>query len=490
MNRFGRPALAALSGLSLLLVLIGAPRTAGGQTVVLPPNIKTAADASPHRATIQRYVDAAVKRLTSENADEQSKGRNALIDGASVVTRVGGGGAGGPSASASYLDAYAAAAARSLAPLAAHADMRVRLNAAIAAARIAEKANNLRLADLAVKFMNDKTPAVSLWGVKAAAAMVPAAVATPGNNPIMPALVQTVRRNPLGPVVLEVYHALVANIFTARPNERPSPAQIKAIIPTMLGVYRQRVNAYARGAVPVDPSVDNVAAKYLTFSLVWSQMTPAQQTQVVQSISDLLGYAGQYAELMADDERQPLIPIFQRTGAALQVVGDSMSLPAVSKAARDVQGITTGMDGTEVRTRTDAVALALQQAPQFKGIKPPAAINMLGGDPGAGAATDPARTDAPPGADGAANPKSGFDGKGGAADAPKKPAPPRQLPPVRRAPRPGPPAAAPPAGTGRPAQNVPGTPPAGQAPARGTNGAAPARAPAPSQGAPQNNAPQ
>ena len=300
--------------------------------------------------------------------------------------------------------------------------------------------------------------------------MVPAAVVGPANNPLMPALIKIVQRNPLGPVVNEIYQALSLSIFDPAqpPAQRPNAAQIKAVLPNMLGVFRQRVNAYSRGAVPTDPSVDNLAAEFITYSPVWTQMTPAQQTQAMQSVSDLLGFAGQYAELMSGNERDPLIPVFQRTGKALQVVGETMNLPGVVKAAKDVQGISSGMDGTEVRNRADAVALALKATPQFATVKPAAPINM-GGEPEPTAGGDAG------GADDAGG-KSGFDGKGGAGDAGGKsrpkppPAPP--LPPRGVQPRPpgtgatppgaapgtgpgaapGRPAPAPPAGTGAPAQ--------------------------------------
>jgi hypothetical protein len=447
MNRFGRPALAFLPALVLCLF------AGAADAQVIPNTVKTAPDVTASRGQIQQYVDAAVKRLGSEDPDEQAKARNLLIDGANLT----GAGAAAGQPSAAYLDTYATAAAKSLAPLTAHPDMRVRLNAAIAAARIAEKANNLRLSDVAIRFMNDKSPAVALWGVKAARAMVPAAVVGPANNPLMPSLIQIVGRNPLGPVVNEIYQALSLSIFDAAapPAQRPNPAQIKAVLPNMLGVFRQRVNAYARGALPADPSVDNLAAEFLTYSPVWTQMTPAQQTQAMQSVSDLLGFAGQYAELMAGNERDALLPLFQRTGKALQVVGETMNLPGVVKAAKDVQGVSSGMDGTEVRNRADAVALALKATPQFAGVKPAAPINM-GGEP------EPAGTEAGGGADSGA--KSGFDGKGGPGNAgrPKAPAAP-PLPPRGVQPRPTapPPGAAPGGTTGRPAPAAPASPQGG-----------------------------
>src|SRR3989442_417010 len=144
MNRFGRPALALLPAFTLCLFA----GRALAQTAVITDAVKTSPDVAANRATIQQYVDAAAKRLASEEVDDQSKGRTQLVDGAQL--RAGGANA---QPSDAYLDAYALAVAKALTPLTGHDDMRVRLNAAIAAARIAEKASNLRLADVAIKFM-------------------------------------------------------------------------------------------------------------------------------------------------------------------------------------------------------------------------------------------------------------------------------------------------------------------------------------------------
>jgi hypothetical protein len=333
---------------------------------------------------------------------------------------------------------------------------------------------------VAIRFMNDKVPGVALWGVKAARAMVPAAVANQGNNPLMPALIATVQRNPLGPVVTEIYQALALNIFELPANQRPNPAQIKAVLPNMIGVFRQRVNAYARGAIPADPSVDNLAAEFLTYSPVWTQMTPAQQMQAMQAISDLLGFAGQYAELASGDERQALIPVFQRTGKALQVVGETMNLPGVVKAAKDVQAISSGMDGTEVRNRADAVAVALQAAPQFAAIKPAAAINMgappdagtPAGDTGAGTGTD---ADTSGKSDGKSDGKGAPGDTGGRTKPKPPPLPPiqqRGIPPANRQPA-TPPGGGPAAAPGQPGAQPPAQPGAQPAPPARGSGAAP-----------------
>ena len=433
MNPLGRTALVALVVLSF----------SGATFGQIPNNVKTAPDVSANRQQIDDFVNTNAKKMASEDPKEQGDARDALIGGA-VVT---GNAAAGQGPSPAYLDAYAQSVDKAVTPLAANPDMRVRLNAAIVIARVAEKANNDRLATAAIKFMNDKQPAVALWGVKAARPMLPAVLSIAGGQkPLAPALAQTVQRHALlSSIISEVYEALTLILFNLPSGQRPAPATIKGAIPVMLRVFRMRVDGYT-GGLPVDPSVDNIPAEWLSFQPVWSQMTPAQQLETVQAISDLLGLLGQHAEVMSGDERAPLLPVFRRTGKAIQVIGDSNNLPQVSAAAKAVQNISAGTEGGDVRKATDGVAAALKAAPQFASIKDPPQLNL-----------------APPQEPDAATPAESSTGKGAAPPADKAPPAPSapntgkgQAPPTGATPAPAPapgPAPAPTRAAPRPTGN-------------------------------------
>ena len=294
-------------------------------------------------AAIQRHVDAAVKNLSSDDAEKQAKGRDDIAGGVVLAD---------PAAMPSpvFLDAYAAAVAKALTPLAQHADMRVRLNAAIANARVAERAGNTRLMDLTVRFINDKTSAVALWGVKAARSMLPTVLGLgQNNNPLLAALAQAVQRVGFGPIVTEVYDALSLNIVQANP--KPPPNVVKGAAGEMLRVFRIRVNGYA-GGVPPDPAVDNVASEFFSFSVVWQQLTPPQRVEAVQAMADLLSLAAQHSQFMEGEDRQVLMPIFKRTGA--RPPGDRRRAEErpVSTAAKEVTRISSGMDGTEIISKS------------------------------------------------------------------------------------------------------------------------------------------
>lgn len=393
MNRTGRLALVP----ALILLTSGA---AFGQ---LTDVVKKAANAD--NAAIARHVDAAVKNLAVDDPDKQARGRDDLIKGVELDEP-------GGQLSPVYLDAYAGAVAKALAPLTTHEDMRVRLNAAIANARIAERAGNTRLSDVTVRFINDKTLAVSLWGVKAARSMLPAALSAGGsNNPLLAAILQAVQRYGYGPIVSEVYDALSLNIISANP--KPSPAVVKGAVPEILRVFRARVDSYG-GGVPPDPAIDNIASEFLSFGPVWQQMPNPQKIEAVQAMIDLLSYVAQHSQFIEGEDRQTLIPVFKRTGAALQVIGDASKNPPVSVAARQVSQVTTATDGSEVVQRAATLSAALQKA--FPGVKaspqlpaPPPEVEVPAAPPGAAPA---APVDAPP-----SGPAPATDGKAPAAPA-------------------------------------------------------------------------
>ena len=454
MNRLCRPALVPPLGFLLLSVVFAGP--ASGQ---LTNAIKQAPDIAPHRQTIQSYIDTHVKTLAGEDDEKRGTARERLIEGVSSDSPL----------SPVYLDFYAGALNKALLPLAKHENMHVRLNAAVAAAKVAQKAENARLVEAAIAFMNDKSGAVALWGVKAARYMLPGIVQQGEKNQLTPAMFQAVQRSITSPIVVEVYDALAMNVFD--PAQKPNPAALKVTIPEMVRVLRHRVGMYRFPPGPPEPSVDNVAAEFLLYTPVWQQMTPAQRTEVMQTIADLIGFAGQHAEVMLPEERGPLLPVFVRTGKAIQVVGEELKNKALADAAQSVQKISSQTDGAEIAKRTADVLTAMKSSPQFAKLKDTPKLELLPPDEGAappegtggrtetGSADEAAGNDTGPSNGGAGEPRNAPRGAPNARPAgagqndkaaPGR-QPPGQTPPGQPAPaQPGP--RQPPPGQGGPTQ--------------------------------------
>ncbi len=368
MNRLRRLALVPL----LSFVFAGA---ASGQ---ITNAIKQAPDVAAHRQTIQSYVDTNVKVLAGADEEKRRDARERLVAG--VISD--------GEASPVFLDFYAGALNKALLPLAKHEEMHVRLNAAVAAARVAQRANNARLAEVAVAFMNDKSPAVALWGVKAARHMLPSVVQQGEKNPLTPTMVQVAQRSVTAPIVVEVYDAFTMDVFDL--SKKTPPATLKAVIPQMLRVFRNRIELYKLPSGPAEPAADNIAAEFLTYQPVWQQMSPAQRTEAMQAIADLLGYAGQHAEIMLPEERNALLPVFRRTGKALQVVGDDLRSKEIAEAAQNVQKISSQMDGPDITKRTAAVLDALKSTKEFAALKATPKLELLPPEEGAPPPTETA----------------------------------------------------------------------------------------------------
>src|SRR5205085_2577218 len=159
---------------------------AGAPIPGISKGCKQLTNTAPCRPQMQSFISAQVAALAGTGAS-QSAARDALIAEASD---------GAQPASPAYLDTYAELLNPAVGKLASNPQMRVRLNAAIVTARVAERADNSRLADAAVAFINDKSEPVALWGLKAARALIPAVLRDPllaPNNKLVPAAADVVK---------------------------------------------------------------------------------------------------------------------------------------------------------------------------------------------------------------------------------------------------------------------------------------------------------
>ena len=106
-------------------------------------------------------------------------------------------------ATPAYLDAYAQILNRELLTLKGNPSARVRLNAAIVCALVAQQANNAHLKDAAVMFIQDPSEAVVLWGIKAARWIIPAQLGQVAAQPdlgLVNEIVPAVQKHPKGTI--------------------------------------------------------------------------------------------------------------------------------------------------------------------------------------------------------------------------------------------------------------------------------------------------
>lgn len=302
-------------GIILLGILAWIPVSVA-QNPVIADTDKAAGTVS--RADIQKYIQAHVTALTGDDTDARTQAREALISGVIVKNPPG------QQPGASYMDQYADVLNASLKPLATNEDWVIRMNAAIVAAKVAEKADNVRLLDVTQALLSDKTEGVQLWALRAGKSVLPAVLRTPGaakNDKLIPAIVAVARQRKSGAIAGEAYTAL--SLDYNKPEKFKSiPAAVKtemaaAVAPQILVIMRNRVADYTAGTIN-DPTADRIAANFLVSTSVWPMLDAKTQSASLQALMDLLNASGQAAAKSgAGGRNDDVLQIFRDTARAL-----------------------------------------------------------------------------------------------------------------------------------------------------------------------------
>ena len=416
--------------------------------------IAASAALKPQIPAIQGFVAAAVTNLVSAPPAQQARARNALINEAMVN--------GLPNATPTYLDAYAQAVNTQLLPLAQHPSPRVRLNAAIVTADVARISNNIELAPAALAFMNDKSEAVVLWGMKAARWIIPAQLRVPvgGFNKnladaIVPAVQKHSKGHVAGAIVTEAYDALTLDVLDQQMFAKVMPQQVAQIAPYVLALLQSRVALYQKG-VPPAPTADATGTRFLTDPKTWPTLGQ-QQVAAVQAMSDVIALAAQQAQTANAGDRIELALLVRQAGLAAATLAPAAQGTAIQQAANYNPAQATPQ---QVAAVAEGVKAGLKATPQFANLKPAPAIvgnapapppasapttgNVLipgastsqptaGGAPPGGVGVPPGTTPAAPGGAAPKPPAPKAPGAGNGAGATKPP-------PAGNGPRPTPPA--------------------------------------------------
>ena len=242
-----------------------------------------------------------------------------------------------------------------LAVLAKTKDVRVRLNIAIVVAKVAANAQNAWLQPTVENLLAaDQKESVVLWGMKAAAAVLP----QPGGKPdvLLKAIYLAVQAHPnSGPVADEAYNSL-------QPTTIPPTRET---IKYMQDIFELRVKAYSAG-IPVDPAVDRRPSVYLTTggaAGMWTLSTAVEHRRTVQLMCDLLEVAAQQADKAPLGEtRDQLLFLITTTCTAVQVVASSVDNIALAAQAklRLPTNTPAGQVSPQVQPVVDALRVAFQ----------------------------------------------------------------------------------------------------------------------------------
>lgn len=387
MNRHpGLFSLALLSGI-VTLTLTARVADVRGQT---PPAggtvnidaLKNATSVAAATPQIAAYIKGQVEKLTSDDPAAAAAAREALIDAAT-------------GAKPSFLSAFADQLDAAIAPALKHESDLVRLNAAIAVARVAEPADSAALQDATITLLNDKSPFVVLWGLKAAGGVLPAVLRNPAikPDPLLNAIVKAAAAHGTGaigaPIAVEAYEALTLNLFD-RASARPAPAALRAVIPVVQQLLQQRAQMYAK-SIPPEPLAESRATLFLVDSGVWKEHDAKQKLASVQVMSDIIALAAAQQAQATPVQAESLREMIGLVSKAIAVVPESKPAANALEPATKVNARSSPEQVTEA---VNAVVPALKKTPAFGEINAPPTVASDGGSvaPSTGPATSAAFT--------------------------------------------------------------------------------------------------
>lgn len=349
--------------LGLVLAWTTGPRVMA-QPAELPDNLKTAASLGPADIqAVNAFVNAQVQRIVKGDTAAQSDARDSLIN--QSTNR-------GKPPEAAYLDAYAAALNQAItSQIPADAPIRVRLNAAIATARVAEIASNTRLVDAVLRWLGDQESPVVLWGVKGARfVLTPVLDNTPLAQRVkLPqAIVQAVQKNPTGPVLQEAYTALSLGVFNPSATAI-KPAWLNDTLPALFDLLGDRVKRYVAG-VPDEPQAENLATALLVHPQVWPKLSADQRVKAVQLMYDLIMLGSQRLTAVASGsvEAESLTSMVRGTAKAFWVVGTRTGSQPLVDLSTQLSRIDVRTSGKEVMELASRIHPLLTAVAEFKDI--------------------------------------------------------------------------------------------------------------------------
>jgi hypothetical protein len=318
------------------------------------------------RPKIDAFVSSLVINLVNDKDQvAQSKARDALIS--ALYPK----GAAQPPAQPAFMFEYGraldAALSARLAPNL-KPTLRQRLNIAIVAARAAAALGNDRLAPTVILLLNDPAEPIVLWGMKAAAPLVPELMKLQGNAnkppPLVAAIGPAVLRHPTGEIFDEAYSALSLNH--------------KLIFDELIKLWENRLIQYQNG-IPEDPSVDGKAVFAVTTANMWNTVLTKQadREKVMQMVSDQLYAVAQRADEVGQGEMwEQLVRVTARSGGAVVVVAQRGTIQKLTQAADPVSKLTPdNAKGVKLKDMVAPVLTEIRNA--FNGVQAPQPLKPL-----------------------------------------------------------------------------------------------------------------
>jgi hypothetical protein len=344
----------------------------------LPDNIRTAGNPAPFLNQIESFVRDLSGKVGGADPSAQSKAREALTKQIAPL-------AAGGVLSAQFLETYAGVVNSELLKLSQSKDARVRLNAAIIAAKVAEGAKNARLQPAVMALLKDPSDAVVWWALRGAKHVLPYSLAGSDGAALVAAIVQ-IGQSRSG-VMQGVYDALAIEGLPSTQTTRV----LQVTVPALQTILKSRIDQYKTG-FPADTTAESRAATYLTAKAQWDVLSLTQKVDTAQRLSDLLGVAEKRAPDLTNEQRADLVAMLKGVGGAVVVIGQWEGNTNLQTAARPVNQLAKNSTAKDIQNAVKPVYTAMLGVEKFKKLTPPPSIGEMVADPGSPALPGPSTT--------------------------------------------------------------------------------------------------
>ncbi|MFI5381343.1 MAG: hypothetical protein ACHRHE_18760 [Tepidisphaerales bacterium] len=343
----------------------------------IPQNIKTAAAIdNDAKEKIKAFVAAQFKRLVSPDptADPQKSARDAREALAQAAK------AGSQPASPEYQAVYTdAVASEAKAAFAGAKVLRVKLNIAVAVARVAENAPQTRLEPVIQMFLADgDCVPLQIWGIRASRYIMPDLVKIGSGKGLIDRILAIVKANPCTPLTEEAYEAF---------KPTADPKVLAAVVDPLLTIAELRI-AKLQAGYAEDPYLDYKAFSALAQISTWSPITTGQRVRTMQLMANVMTWASSRADERKGPIRDQLGVLINKSAGALTVMASitaqtsndptAGNLASIAKAIYETSG-GINVAGINYTKLTQPILPAMQAIKEFSSVKVPDSASPMTG---------------------------------------------------------------------------------------------------------------
>lgn len=336
-----RKALCAL----LASTLISGALAVNAQT--LPAEARRAAAAETYRAPINAFVAAQVKQLAADAA-AQSAARTALLAPLE-----------GTDTTESFRAVFSEAVGKELLSAASDKELPTRLNAAVIAARVADRGSAQALRAVTLKLLADDSEPVVVWAIRSARTLASGRTARIDAE-VVAAVAAAATRFGTGTATVEAYRAIIGDLSNVALGTADGVRGVQTIMAA-------RVAAFAAGTGD-EPRAEVDAVNFLANTRIWNApgVQVADRVKTADLLVRLLTTTGSRLETTTGVGQQQLREVAVATARALRAIGREVASEPVDKAAATVSN---NSGGAEVKAAAAAIANAFVGVKGFESVK-------------------------------------------------------------------------------------------------------------------------